>query len=50
MGSDECVAQNQGFNVVDSDIFHWKWMRSRLITHIGVEVITFADFFGTRSG
>ena len=33
------VARNQAFNVVNGDVFRWKWMWSRLAAHFGVEPV-----------
>jgi nucleoside-diphosphate-sugar epimerase len=31
------AARNQAFNIVNGDIFRWKWMWARLAAHFGVE-------------
>jgi nucleoside-diphosphate-sugar epimerase len=34
-------ARNEDFNVVDGDVFRWKWMWPRLAAHFGVEAAEF---------
>jgi nucleoside-diphosphate-sugar epimerase len=33
------AARNQAFNVVNGDVFRWKWMWARLAEHFGVEPV-----------
>lgn len=42
--SDTAAARNQDFNVVDGDVFRWKWLWPRLAEYFGIEA---ADFDGT---
>lgn len=37
------AARNQAFNVVNGDVFRWKWMWSRLADYFGVEAAPFPD-------
>jgi hypothetical protein len=33
--------RNHGFNIVNGDVFRWKWMGSRIADYFGAEAVAF---------